>query len=417
MPHSTPRASCIAGQMVPLVLSAALACGGDLANSDAAILQVADTTVVRSASPRLTGEATLELVTTYARFEGDAGSTLTSVWVHDVGPEGSVYLMDMSAGVKRFEVDGDFGAWVARYGRGPGEVRNGQGLAVRHDGKVAFWDLGNGRIATLGPHGSTTTRVGSRRPQYTEGTLTWVGDTLWAVAASPLAGRGESDGPRLLRFDGSLEIQDSVLVPQRYFERCPTLSESRYRTGYWEDQRDPWLPKVRISIGRDGRIIFACPSDFEFDVVSPNGAVLRIQWDRAPIPIQDSEVWDVSGPVIQVKDQPSHRPAYSRVIPEPSGRTWVWLSQPSVLEAVREEFIPFAGKPEVYRIRSGDGIFDVFDENGAWLGSVRIPPEIRYSGHPTEPAIVIRGDTIWAAFEDEFDVDYVGKYVVRWPEN
>jgi len=402
---------------LPLLLMSSFACGGELSSREEGVVQMGDTTVVRSTSPRLSGEATLELVATYGSFDGGLGETLNDIWVHDVGPDGSVYLLDQNAGIKRFNPDGSFGVWLAREGRGPGEVRNGRGLAVRGDGKVAFWDLGNGRVATFDRAGFRSSRVGARRLQYTEGSLTWVDDTLWAVAASPIAGQGGAEGPRLLRLDEALTVQDSITVPSRYFEGCPTLSESRYRNGYWEDQRDPWLPKVRVSIGSDGRVVFACPSEFEFDVVDQGGEILRVQWDRQPVPIQEFEISDVSGPVIQGRDRPTERPAYSRVIPEPSGRIWVWLSQPSAYHPVPEELIPLAGKSEVLAIRSGDGVFDVFDEEGGWRGSVRIPPEVKYSGHPTEPAIKIRGDTVWAVFDDEFGVEYVGKYVVRWPSS
>jgi len=412
-PRPSVHSTVLAGTMIAAGVFAA--CGTDARARGEGVVQRGDTTIVGSESPAVSGEATMERVAVFGVFEGDSGPTLNSVWVHDVGPSGALYLMDGNTGLKRFESDGAFGDWLARIGPGPGEVRNGRALTVRQDGTVAYWDLGNDRIATFDDGEFNSTRVGARRVQYTEGALTWVGDTLWAIAASPLVGSVGSEGPRLLRLDSRLAIHDSITVPREYFRDCPTLSESRFRTGFWEDQRDPWVPKVRISIGSDGRVVFGCPATFEFDVVHPDGSVLRVRWNRQPIPVQDSEISDVSGPIFTLSEQPSHRPAYSRVILEPSGRMWVWLSQPSVLTPVREEFIPLAGKSEVYRLRSGDGVFDVFEADGRWVGSVRIPPEVKYSGHPTEPALVVRGDTVWAAFEDEFEVQYVGKYVVRWP--
>ena len=58
------------------------------------------------------------------------------------------------------------------------------------------------------------------------------------------------------------------------------------------------------------------------------------------------------------------------------------------------------------------GSFDVFDADGTWRAVVRLPEEARYSGFPTEPSIVIRGDTIWAVAEDELDIDYIVRYEV-----
>ena len=40
------------------------------------------------------------------------------------------------------------------------------------------------------------------------------------------------------------------------------------------------------------------------------------------------------------------------------------------------------------------------------------PQAARYSGCPTEPGVVIRGDTIWAVERDEFDVETVVRYAV-----
>jgi len=56
----------------------------------------------------------------------------------------------------------------------------------------------------------------------------------------------------------------------------------------------------------------------------------------------------------------------------------------------------------------------IFGEDG-WLGTVALPDEARYNGFPTEPRVVIRGDSIWAVATDSMDVEYVVKYVVAWP--
>jgi hypothetical protein len=63
------------------------------------------------------------------------------------------------------------------------------------------------------------------------------------------------------------------------------------------------------------------------------------------------------------------------------------------------------------------GAFDVFDEYGRWVGSVRLPPAVRYTGYPTTPPVTIRGDTIWAVGRDALDVEYIVKYMVRWGES
>ena len=60
------------------------------------------------------------------------------------------------------------------------------------------------------------------------------------------------------------------------------------------------------------------------------------------------------------------------------------------------------------------GAFEVFTADGRWEGSVRLPNSVRYSGYPTTPPVVIRGDTVWAVMNDSLDVEYVGRFEVRW---
>lgn len=389
------------------------ACGGTDVGPPAAAS--GDTVVAFSERPRIQEPVELELLTTFGSLAGDEASTIHAVAVHAVGPDGSVYVLDQSTGLKRFNADGTFGDWIARMGAGPPDVRFGKGLAVNASGVVAFWDMGNDRISYFDSGGVSSVRTGARRIRYTDGALTWVGDTLWAQAAPMLDPPEAFRGPLLLRLDDTPSFVDSVAAPARYFEQCPTLSDGRYRQGFWEDKRDLWLPKVRVSIGEDGRRAFGCPADFEFDVVAAGGEVTRIRWKRSRVPIEEFEISDVSGPIFGPGEAPEVKPAYSRIILEPAGRIWVWPNQPGVMTPVREEFIPLAGKSEMYRVPGRDGVFDVFDREGSWLAAVRMPPGLMYSGHATESPIVIRDDTVWAVYRDELDVEYVGKFLVRWP--
>lgn len=58
----------------------------------------------------------------------------------------------------------------------------------------------------------------------------------------------------------------------------------------------------------------------------------------------------------------------------------------------------------------------MFGPDGEWIGTVPLPEEVRYSGFPTETAVVIRRDTIWAVSRDALDVNYITRYEVRWNE-
>jgi len=122
--------------------------------------------------------------------------------------------------------------------------------------------------------GGGTARRRGRRIRYTDGALTWVGDPQWAQAAPRLDALEAFRGPRLLRLDDTPSFVDSIAAPERYIERCSTLSGGRYRQGFWEEERDLWLSKVRNSVGEDGRMAFGCPAEFVFDVFDSGGSWL-----------------------------------------------------------------------------------------------------------------------------------------------
>jgi hypothetical protein len=50
--------------------------------------------------------------------------------------------------------------------------------------------------------------------------------------------------------------------------------------------------------------------------------------------------------------------------------------------------------------------YDVFEPDGRYLGRVRLP----YDFYPW----AFQGDDVWGIFRDEFDVEYVHRYRVRW---
>ncbi len=58
--------------------------------------------------------------------------------------------------------------------------------------------------------------------------------------------------------------------------------------------------------------------------------------------------------------------------------------------------------------------FEVFAADGHWEGTIRLPESVRYSGYPTTPPLVIRGDTMWAVMRDSLDVEHVGRFEASW---
>jgi hypothetical protein len=110
---------------------------------------------------------------------------------------------------------------------------------------------------------------------------------------------------------------------------------------------------------------------------------------------------------------PDVRPYYARLIAAGDDRIWVWPNQ------APEEWTPSRevqrGSGVATALRIGEsGAFEVFRRDGRWVGTVALPENVRYSGYPTTPSVVIRGDTLWAVTLSLYDVQTLGRYRVDW---
>lgn len=403
-----------------LVILAAIAstCGP---REDGAVVRTSlgDTTVVENGIPLIPDTATLEPVRTYGRASGSVEETFFRATTPVADPAGRVVVSDQDRGVKRFGADGDFLSWVAHTGPGPDEVDYVTGLAVGPEGSVAVWDFGEQRVELFRPEGGLIRSVPvGTGPRYGEDAIRFHEDgSLWIAFHPGFGPEGYVRFPRpvYVRIDESGAFTDTIFAPARFLEDCPALSRLDHSIGFWEDQREPWVPKIEWALGPDGTKAFGCPASYQFDVVRPDGSVLRISRPWEPIPTTDDEKAQLATYSHPPPTLPDTRPAYARIILPGDGRIWVWPNQPPELVPVPEEFAYATDRSHTYQIAER-GAFDVFDRDGRWVGSVRLPEELHYSGFPTEPPVFIRGDTIWGVTVDQLDIEYVTRYRVVWPD-
>jgi len=378
--------------------------------------RVGDTLVVTNMAPLVRDTSELRLVMQVGRFDDSPEYEFSRITAFAVDREGGVYVFDPASGIRHFTAAGGFAGWVARIGEGPAEIGFTRHLAT-HGGDLAAYDAGNRRISVFPTSGEPSSyRAPDGQPRFGEDGLFYdLEGGLW-VGLTPIPpSSGGIAFPRAIAArvfsDGS--YGDTLFVPARYAERCPTVSEAQYRAGVWEDKREPWYPKAKWAMSRDGRIAYGCPRKFEIDVVTSNELVLRISKPWRPVETTKDERdfyeewWQPIPPLPQL------RPAYARVILPEDGRVWVWPEQPSQHLPYPEESQQMTGR--AYGWTAGEhGAFEVFTADGRWEGSVRLPRSVRYSGYPTTPPVVIRGDTVWAVMNDSLDVEYVGRFEVRW---
>ncbi len=136
---------------------------------------------------------------------------------------------------------------------------------------------------------------------------------------------------------------------------------------------------------------------------------MRVARARRPIEVTDEERAFRAAMPVPKADRTL--PAYVKLSAPADGRIWVWPTQPNIEVPLEPEVAERFGVTHTWVLPS-DGAFDVFSADGRWLAVVKLPEGARYSGFPTEPGVVIRGDTIWAVEQDELDVQTVVRYEV-----
>ena len=376
--------------------------------------RLGDTILVHSWEPRIADTLVPRETARVGLADGPLEYIFNQIFSFTVAPSGEVLVHDQGEGIRRFDAQGRYLGHLAREGEGPSEVRYVLGLSASRSATVAAYDLGNSRITLFEEDGTTRTiRRPEGMPPYGEDALIFHHDqSLWVAIAPPFPPDGPITHPRqsFVRISDSGALLDTLFTPASVGELCPILSTQQYRGGFYEDNREPYFPKAKWSLGPDGTFVVGCPADYTFDVISGEGPVVRISRPWVPLVMSEEEKdfkvkWGI------LPRLPSELPAYARLILPGDGRIWVWPTQPSMRMALPSEMQESFGETHTWAV-SWSGVFDVFSADGEWLAVVKLPEEARYSGFPTEPSIFIRGDTLWAVAVDSLDVQYVVRYQV-----
>lgn len=387
--------------------------------------RIGDTIHVHNLTPLHVEPARLEPELRIGMMEGPSEYLFVDIYSLAVGPRGEIYVGGVTAdgGIRRFSREGVFEGWVARAGPGPMEVGMVTGLTVNGEGVVAARDRSARRVKLFFPDGRFQSFLAYPDPErYHEDALQYrVDGTLWAGINPPLYQVMDPipyPRPIYVRISEQGELVDTIFAPERLGEGC-LLGDNRFIAGVWQDLRDPWFPLGKWALGPGGTLALGCPADYAFEVIREGRPVLRISREWAPVkPSPGEEEQRRNRPLMyswarQLPAFPDQRPAYARIILPGDGRVWVWPTHPSVQRELPPRHQALTGRTYQWRVAT-QGSFDVFREDGRWLGRVRLPAEMGYNGyHP--PHVVIRGDTLWAAVADSLDVEYVARYRVVWP--
>jgi hypothetical protein len=357
------------------------------------------------------------------RIGVDAGPTelqFGSIAGLDADPSGRIYVLDGQARqVRVFGAGGDFVTSFGRGGGGPGEfsqvvAQQPTGLLfVMQDGTVAIPDIGNARIAHFGPDGAV---LGSEPITIEEGI-----PMLWTRAED----RALYRQVRRMGMPG-MPAQDAV--PADRIIRMTELGGAEevvleVPPGESFGTGAGGAPQIRIfasepvwTVLSDGRLVTGSNDRYSLELRGANGeveSIVRRDVQRREVTARHEssfrdifrEAWGEAGippdMVSQLMTAVSFEPvwpALAQFLAGPDGTLWVQrVDAESALEDLTVEDLQ-AG-------RFGSPRWDVFDEDGAYLGVVEMP-------HGVSPHRFV-GNHLYGVHRDDLEVQRVVRLGLR----
>ncbi len=376
-----------------------------------------DTTFVYSAAPQ-SDTAELREVLRIGAADGPPDDLFSEIQNFAVAPNGDVFVAEFGGGVRQFSADGRFVRRVAPRGRGPGEVEHVKTMNVSRDGRLVLVDLGNQRVSVYSPDGSFQhqflrppgrPREGRDGVQFDDSGGLWVG--LHPPRVIDQTSVDPSRRPIYGRLVDHRTVVDTVFLEPSN-EDCLRRDPAEAR-GFWEDYRLPRFPFYHWARGRDGTIAVGCSAEYSIDVLRPGGGVLRIRRDWTPVVVPDEQIEFFEDYDAELSRT---RPAFLRMWLADDGRLWVRPGTVSEPRAPSDEERARGFPDRVWLLWSSTDGMDVFEPDGTWIGHVRTPTNWVAPPFPGGQDPYFRGDTVWAVTSDDFDVEYVSRFVVQWPE-
>ncbi len=408
------------------LLASGLLSGCKHPSSEPVVTTAGDTVTVTypsaPAAPRI-----LRRVVEYGEVDGSDTTMFADLSAFSVESDGGLIVAEAGGRLRRFRADGSFDRMIASKGAGPGEVLYVRGLARLPAGGLVARDQGNARLnyyradLTFDHQWLLPPMSG-----YGQHALTVLTDGQLVIPLSPPMPEDGSDmvwpRPAYLHMEAENQPGDTIFIPARYVERCPVRSNVKFRAGWYEDFRYYYVSKVQWALLPSGALVVGCPAAPLVDVIEPDGHVTRIVFPWRGEKVSRGELaqaeWNIAenqkrtlrGVRPERADLPSTRSAFVAILAAEDGRIWVWRAPARVKEPASPEAPP--GTPPEWWLQGKGGIFDVFQSDGTFLGSVEQPKEVAYQGHPGTLPPVIRGDSLWAVIEDEDEVQTIAKFVV-----
>lgn len=331
-----------------------------------------------------------------------------------VGSDGRIYVMDQQASqIRVFSADGEFIMAMGQPGNGPGELSQSAGpVFVTTGDTILVPDVGQQRVTRYTAQGEP---AGSFPLPLSEGIpARWMqapnSDLIQQAMIMALPDQPNVE-PRnlLLRRNIAGEVTDTIM-------EMPVGETMDFSSG--QPRMTVFAPEPMWAMGPNGRLFYGVNSEYRFRVYDEEGELSRIiqkETERAPITAADQEefrqliqeAWQRAGMppeavsmMSQAINFADYYPAYFNLLGGPEGTIWVQGVQTP--ETVEEQGITFNLQD------LGGNRWEVFDEDGRFLGLVEMPPRFT--------PVTFDGDVLYGVLLDEMDVQYAARLRLDRPQ-
>ena len=399
-----------------LALALLVSCGGepgtDSAGSRVERTEVGDTTIVRTTGTGVWSDtAALVEQVSIGVLEGPEEYQFGIISDLAVDRGGGVYVFDGQVPALRYyDRSGAYVRTIGAEGRGPGEYLDAAlGLGVRRsDGRLVMRDPRNTRLNVYNPDGSHSDSWRVESGLFTANATVF--DAEDHMYLKILTARPEPNKPwpvALLHLDSEGEVVDT-LVP-------PVLPNEPTDPGGFLTPQKIWAYSPL------GGFVVGVSNSYRISHYRSDGTVIRMERDVIPIPVhpeERSEYQARSDWLLERQGQfstdepqpiPNVKPFYRDLLVGQEGSIWVRRYTEARKDAsIEVPTEPDPNSPPVTTWREPN-IYDVFDTEGTFLGSVAVPPRTNLR--------LVRGNEVWGIRRGEFDEPMVVRFQLDMGSN
>lgn len=333
-------------------------------------------------------------------MDGTEAETFGDIRGIEVDDKGRIYVLDQQAAeVRSFSPDGHYLATLTHRGDGPAEISRANGMVFDNRGTLWVQDYAKRAILGLSTDGEEVARVPMLVSGYGYLWNASINDrgVFWQTwehseerrVAEPEPGVQTGVYFRFYKsWDPATEVYDSIF-----------LGDAQARTyvvrmaNGWSVFGLPFAPGPLAAMDRVDRIWTGTSDTYRLARLDASGdttLILQVDLEGPVVTPEEKTDWLESmnryeGEAGRLKAElgalvPERKPVLERLVVDDENRLWVRRS-----------------------VTAGElPLFDVFDGEGEYLGSVRMPADTWLTFPP-----VIRGGRMYFIVRDDFDVPYV----------